>query len=98
MADISTLDEGINCSELGADIVSTTLSGYTKESESDSDRPDFELLRNLVKTVNIPVILEGRVWEPDEVAKAFELGAHSVVIGSAITRPQLITKRFINHK
>ena len=98
MADISTFDEGINCSKLGADILSTTLSGYTKESESESDKPDFELLNKLVKSVNTPVILEGRVWEPDEVTKAFELGAHSVVIGSAITRPQLITKRFINHK
>ena len=98
MADISTFDEGLNCAELGADIISTTLSGYTKESESDSENPDFELLSKLAKSVNTPVILEGRVWEPDEVTKAFELGAHSVVIGSAITRPQLITKRFINHK
>ena len=97
MADISTFDEGLNCSELGADILSTTLSGYTKESESDSDKPDFELLSRLVKSVKTPVILEGRVWEPDEVKKAFELGAHSVVIGSAITRPQLITKRFVNY-
>ena len=98
MADISTFEEGLNCAELGADIISTTLSGYTKESESDSDKPDFELLGRLVKSVKIPVILEGRIWEPDEVTKAFELGAFSVVIGSAITRPQLITKRFINHK
>jgi len=98
MADISTFEEGLNCSRLGADILSTTLSGYTKESESDSNKPDFELLSKLVKTVTTPVILEGRVWEPDEVKKAFELGAFSVVIGSAITRPQLITKRFVNHK
>ena len=80
---------------MGADIISTTLSGYTKESLSDSDEPDFELLKKLVEHTNIPVILEGRIWEPDQVKKAFELGAHSVVIGSAITRPQLITKRFL---
>ena len=98
MADISTIEEGLNCIELGADIISTTLSGYTMESESDSDKPDFELLKKLVKHTDKPVILEGRIWNPDEVAKAFELKAHSVVIGSAITRPQLITKRFINHK
>ena len=97
MADISTSEEGLNCSRLGADILSTTLSGYTKESESDSDKPDFELLSKLVKSVNTPVILEGRIWNPDEVKIAFELGAHSVVIGSAITRPQLITKRFVNY-
>ena len=94
MADISTLTEGINCSELGADIISTTLSGYTMESKSDTDKPDYVLLKNLVNTIDKPVILEGRIWEPSDVTKAFELGAHSVVIGSAITRPQLITKRF----
>lgn len=94
MADISTLEEGINCSNLGADIISTTLSGYTKESESTLNTPDFELLENLVKLQDKPVFLEGRVWYPEEVKKAFELGAHSVVIGSAITRPHLITKRF----
>ena len=95
MADISTLEEGINCKNLGVDILSTTLSGYTLESLSDSKTPDYELLEALVKETNMPVILEGRIWEPEEVTKAFELGAHSVVIGSAITRPQLITKRFI---
>ena len=48
-----------------------------------------------MKETNLPVVLEGRIWEPDEVDRAFELGAHCVVIGSAITRPQLITKRFV---
>jgi N-acylglucosamine-6-phosphate 2-epimerase len=43
----------------------------------------------------LPVVLEGRIWEPEQVNKAFELGAHCVVIGSAITRPQLITRRFV---
>ncbi len=94
MADISTLEEGINCSKKGADIISTTLAGYTKESGESTEGPDFELLIKLVSEVNTPVILEGRIWEPSEVKKAFELGAHAVVIGSAITRPQLITKRF----
>ena len=98
MADISTLDEGVNCAKLGADVISTTLSGYTLESLPAKDEPDFELLAQLVKNTDKPIILEGRIWEPKEVKKAFELGAHSVVIGSAITRPQLITKRFINYK
>ncbi len=95
MADISTFEEGINADKLGTDIISTTLSGYTDESITDSNSPDFELLEKLVSATVKPVILEGRIWSPDEVKKAFELGAHSVVIGSAITRPQLITKRFI---
>ena len=83
---------------MGADIVSTTLSGYTVQSPESSDKPDFNLLKELVDTLDCPIILEGRIWEPEQVDKAFEIGAHSVVIGSAITRPQLITKRFINRK
>lgn len=95
MADISTLEEAQNAEKLGADILSTTLSGYTQFSQNRGDGPDFELLKELVENTNLPVVLEGRIWEPDEVDKAFEIGAHCVVIGSAITRPQLITKRFV---
>ena len=96
MADISTLEEGINCAKLGADIISTTLAGYTIQSGEPGEQPDYNLLERLVNTIDKPVILEGRIWEPDDVKKAFGLGAHCVVIGSAITRPQLITKRFVN--
>lgn len=96
MADISTVAEGITARLLGADIISTTLSGYTLESPETSSEPDFELLKALVKSVDCPVILEGRIWDPKQVETAFALGAHSVVIGSAITRPQLITKKFVN--
>ena len=93
MADISTLEEGLNAKELGADIISTTLAGYTLESaNSPANEPDFELLKQLVEQTQLPVVLEGRI------NKAFELGAHCVVIGSAITRPQLITKRFVFRK
>ncbi len=96
MADISTLEEGIKAQEAGADILSTTLAGYTMESlNSPAKGPDFKLLEELVNNTNLPVMLEGRIWEPEQVDKAFEIGAHSVVIGSAITRPQLITKRFV---
>lgn len=96
MADISTLEEGIKAKEAGADILSTTLAGYTLESaNSPTKEPDFELLQQLVEKTQMPVVLEGRIWEPEQVNKAFELGAHCVVIGSAITRPQLITKRFV---
>lgn len=94
MADISTFEEGVKARELGFDIISTTLSGYTQNSDCNNAFPDFKLLENLVKTLDCPVILEGRIWLPEEVDKAFELGAYGVVIGSAVTRPQLITKRF----
>lgn len=95
MADIATFEEGLSCEKAGVDIISTTLSGYTAETKTNSDEPEFVLLEKLVKNTNLPIILEGRIWEPHQVRHAFELGAHAVVIGSAITRPQLITKRFI---
>ena len=95
MADISTFEEGIEAAKLGADIISTTLAGYTTESENSPEGPDFPLLEKLVNETKVPVILEGRIWTPEDVDKAFSLGAHAVVIGSAITRPQLITKRFV---
>jgi N-acylglucosamine-6-phosphate 2-epimerase len=97
MVDCATLEEGINCEKLGADIISTTLSGYTQDTcDKNTEEPDFELLISLVASVKKPVILEGRIWTTEHVQKAFELGAYAVVIGSAVTRPQLITKRFIN--
>ncbi len=78
---------------LGFDCVSTTLSGYTPYSKQ-SNSVDFELLEELVKTVKIPVICEGRINTPEELKKALDLGAYSAVVGGAITRPQQITKRF----
>ncbi len=94
MADISTLPEAIAARALGFDMISTTLSGYTQNSSSDSEEPDFKLLEKAANILDCPIILEGRIWTPDQVKKAFDLGAHAVVIGSAITRPQLIVKRF----
>lgn len=93
MADVSTFEEGIEAEKIGFDCISTTLSGYTPYSKQ-SNSVDFELLEELVKTVKIPVICEGRINTPEELKKAFDLGAYSAVVGGAITRPQQITKRF----
>ena len=98
MADISTLEDGLNAAKLGFDLISTTLSGYTTETRNSGPEPhgpDFELLAQLVKETQTPIVLEGRVWEPNEVSQAFKLGAFTVVIGSAVTRPQEITRRFV---
>ena len=95
-ADVATLDEGVAAAEAGADLVSTTMYGYTEGTNLPSDAPpDFDLLARLCRELAVPVVLEGRVWHPDEVANAFTCGAHAVVVGSAITRPQLITRRFV---
>lgn len=94
MADISTLEEGILAYQAGVDLISTTLSGYTEYTKTNK-RPNFELLRSLVKEIPIPIIMEGNIWRPEEARYALDLGAYAVVVGSAITRPQLIAKRFV---
>lgn len=93
MADISTYDEALNAEKIGFDLIGTTLSGYTPYSKQSED-PDFELLEKMVKTLKTPVIMEGKLWTPEQLEKALSIGAYAVVIGSAITRPHLITKRF----
>lgn len=95
-ADVSTFSEGVAAREAGADVISSTMYGYTEETVLPPEQgPSFELLKDLCQHMDCPVILEGRVWHPEEVTRAFELGVHAVVVGSAITRPQLITQRFV---
>lgn len=93
LADVSTLAEGLAAWQAGADAVSTTLSGYTGYSPRQ-EAPDFTLLRKLVAELPIPVLAEGRIATPEQAARALDLGAFAVVIGSAITRPQWITRQF----
>lgn len=95
-ADTATIEEARQAQKAGVDIVSTTLYGYTRETELPSDaEPSFEFLERCIHELDVPVILEGRVWEPEQVERAIKLGAHAVVVGSAITRPHLITERFV---
>lgn len=93
MADISTLEEGARAADWGADFVSTTLSGYTDYSRQ-ADGPDFALVSHLADQLSVPVVAEGKIWSPEEAVQALEQGADFVVIGSAITRPQLIVARY----
>ncbi len=92
MADIATLNEALAAVQAGADIVATTLAGYTSDSE-DASRPATELVRKIRSRTNVPVILEGGVWTPEHVREGFAAGATAVVAGSAITAPDLITRR-----
>lgn len=95
-ADISTLDEGVAASAFGATYVATTLSGYTDETATTRDKgPDLDLLAALVAAVPVPVVAEGRFDTPGLVAAAFERGAHAVVVGTAITNPREITRKFV---
>lgn len=95
MADISNLEEGINAWKAGIDMVGTTLSGYT-EYTLKLEEPDFKLIEDLAKNIDIPIIAEGRIHTPEQATKALDLGAHAVVVGGAITRPLEIATRFVD--
>ncbi|MEV8225825.1 putative N-acetylmannosamine-6-phosphate 2-epimerase [Streptomyces sp. NPDC079167] len=94
MADVSTLAEGIAAAEQGADFVSTTLSGYVPGSPKQTG-PDLDLVTSLSAAVSVPVVAEGRINTPEEAAEALARGAHSVVVGTAITAPTALTSRFV---
>ena len=94
MADCSTYEEGKQAYELGFDCLGTTLSGYTEYTQG-TELPDKVLIEKLVRDFPMPVIAEGGIWTPEELKCVFELGAYSAVVGTAITRPMNITKRFV---
>lgn len=95
MADVSTLEEGVTAAAEGADLVSTTLSGYVPGSPRQ-DGPDFALVTALAGAVDVPVVAEGRIRSPREAAEALAHGAHSVVVGTAITAPTALTATFVS--
>lgn len=95
MADTSCFDEGKLAEELGCDLIGTTMAGYTPYTKG-TPLPDYTLMSRYVNDLNSPVIAEGGIWSPDELKKAIDLGVHSAVVGTAITRPMDITKRFVN--
>ncbi len=95
MADIDTLENGLRAAESGADLVGTTLSGYTEATAHLLEKgPDFALLRALARRLKTPLICEGRIESPEHVARAFDAGAFAVVVGTAITNPTAITARY----
>ena len=97
MADCSTIAEAIHADELGFDFVGTTLVGYTDQSKGHKiEANDFEILREIIKNVKAMVIAEGNINTPEKAKRVIELGAYSVVVGSIITRPQVITKNFVD--
>ena len=94
MADISTRDEAVAAEQAGADIVATTLSGYTSYSPR-GEGPDWALLEAILRTVKIPVIAEGAIGTPADARRALDMGAWAMVVGSAITKPTEIARRFV---
>lgn len=94
MADVATLAEGLAAAAAGADLVATTLSGYTADSPS-LPGPDVALIAALVRAQPRPVIAEGRISTPGDLRAAFAAGATAVVVGTAITDPLTSARRFV---
>jgi len=94
-ADIATVAEAETAQQLGAHCVATTMAGYTS-ARAKTEGPDFALLAQVVAAVELPVILEGRVATKADIERGFELGAHAVVVGRAITAPRTITEALLS--
>lgn len=95
MADCSTVEEALHADQLGFDFIGTTLVGYTEQSKGDKiESNDFEIIRTILSQAKHHVIAEGNINTPEKAKRVIELGCYSVVVGSIITRPQLITKSF----
>src|SRR5207247_5858937 len=94
MADIATVEEAVTAAAAGADLVASTMRGYTAETESVRNfEPAF--IRDLVTRLGVPVVAEGRIDRPEQAAEAIRAGAFAVIVGTAITRPGVITSRFV---
>ena len=96
MADCATLEEAVAAYEAGADLVGSTMNGYTPQTRDCKGDPNYDLVRDMVAALPCPVIAEGRVHTPEQARKMLEIGAWAVVVGGAITRPLEIATRFMN--
>ena len=99
MADLATAEEAARAESTGlVDIISTTLAGYTRQTSGMStDGPGLDTLREVKATVSLPVNAEGRIWELHDLQAVIDAGADMVTIGTAVTRPHLITRRFVDY-
>ena len=95
MADCSTFEEASHAASIGFDCVGTTLCGYTAYTRGQP-LPNFKLIGRLAQSLSIPVIAEGGIWTPLQLRHVMQLGVHAAVIGTAITRPMEITRRFVS--
>ena len=93
-ADISTIEEAFMAENLGVDYISTTLTGYTEQSKN-AKTPNFTILEEIKNSIKIPYIAEGGFANEKHIQKILELDCYGVVIGTAITRPHVITANFV---
>ncbi|KUM32019.1 N-acetylmannosamine-6-phosphate 2-epimerase [Arthrobacter sp. EpRS66] len=94
MADCGSLDDALAAAEAGADLIGTTLAGYTGERKK-TEGPDLELIEQIAAAnLGLPLIAEGRIHTPAQARAAMDAGAFAVVVGTAITHPASITGWF----
>ena len=94
MADCATYQEAAQAEQLGFDFVGTTLCGYTDETRHIAP-PDLGLMHRLAEELHTPVIAEGGIFSPEQLRQAMDQGVLACVVGSAITRPMVITQRYV---
>jgi len=94
MADCSTYEEGMFAAQLGFDLIGSTMSGYTAYTVG-TELPNIPMIQKLCNECGKPVIAEGGIWEPSQLKAVIDCGVLAAVVGSAITRPMEITKRFV---
>lgn len=96
MADCSTVEEMLEAERLGFDYIGTTLFGYTPYSKGPILENEAKQLKTALAVIKSPIIAEGNVNTPELARFSIDLGCYAVVVGSMITRPQLITQKFSN--
>ena len=94
MADCATFEDAKRAQKLGFDLAGTTLCGYTEKTRG-TELPNFEMLHRMTEELDIPIIAEGGIWEPEQLERVFREKIFAAVIGTAITRPREITRRFV---
>lgn len=92
-ADVDSAADGIAARAAGAIMVGSSVTGYA--GPGDSDEPDVELVARLVAALDCPVVAERHYATPEQVRRAFDAGAHAVVVGSAITDPVRATRSIV---
>ena len=102
IADISTVEEGIKAYSYGADMVGTTLSGYTPYSKNPivfgtipTPEPDYDIIRELKANGVEHIVAEGRYSKGEHLVKGFEAGATTIVVGTSITSPKKIVQSLL---
>ena len=95
MADCATPEDIVAAHQAGADIISTTLAGYTP-ARAKTSGPDLDCLRQGRALVGPEPFLigEGRFHSPAQVAEGKAAGADAIIVGTAITAPDWITAQF----